>query len=94
MSVTSETRKGGSWLLEDTPVAEVFTPEKRSDEHHLMAQTTDEFIDKEVVPNLDRLEAKDWQLARTLIAGAVSLGCSARTSPRSTAAWISTRCRP
>src|SRR5438552_1061308 len=50
-------RKGGSWLLEDTPASDIFTPEKRSEEHRLMAQTTDEFIDNEVLPNLDKLSS-------------------------------------
>jgi alkylation response protein AidB-like acyl-CoA dehydrogenase len=59
--------QGGAWLLDDTAAADIFTPEKRSDEHRLMAQTTDEFISQEVLPRLDQLETKDWQLARTLI---------------------------
>ena len=29
-----------------------------------MAQTTSEFVESEVLPVLDRLEQKDWQLAR------------------------------
>ena len=66
--------KGGAWLLETTEPDEVFTPEKMSDEHRMMAQTTDEFIEKEVLPNLERLEAKDWELARTLIRRCGELG--------------------
>ena len=38
---TSLSRKGGSWLLDDTPASDVFTPEKLSEEHRLMAKTTD-----------------------------------------------------
>src|SRR5688572_2820669 len=74
MSMTSETSKGGSWLLHDTDPSDVFTPEKMTDEHRLIAQTTDEFIETEVLPNLDRLEAKDWQLARRLIRRCGELG--------------------
>jgi alkylation response protein AidB-like acyl-CoA dehydrogenase len=74
METASEVRKGGSWLLEDVADADVFTPEKLSDEHRLMAQTTDEFVDGEVLPQLDRLEAKDWELARSLIRKAGELG--------------------
>jgi alkylation response protein AidB-like acyl-CoA dehydrogenase len=74
MTTAASTRKGGSWLLEDTPAADVFTPEKLTDEHRLMAQTTSEFIDSEVLPNLDRLEAKDWQLARSLVRRGGDLG--------------------
>jgi alkylation response protein AidB-like acyl-CoA dehydrogenase len=67
MATLEQTRKGGIWVLEDTAAADVFTPEKLSDEHRLMAQTTDEFVDNEVLPNLERLETKDWALARTLV---------------------------
>ena len=74
MEVTTSVRKGGSWLLEDTAASDVFTPEKKSDEHRLMAQTTDEFIGNEVLPNLDKLETKDWDLARKLIRRCGELG--------------------
>jgi alkylation response protein AidB-like acyl-CoA dehydrogenase len=73
-TATTSSRKGGSWLLEDTASADVFTPEKLTDEHRLMAKTTAEFIATEVMPNLDRLEAKDWQLARSLVRRAGELG--------------------
>jgi alkylation response protein AidB-like acyl-CoA dehydrogenase len=71
---TSFSRKGGSWLLDDTPASDVFTPEKLSEEHRLMATTTTEFVNSEVLPNLERLENKDWQLARTLVRRCGELG--------------------
>ena len=66
--------RGGGWLFEDATDADVFTPERLSDEHRLMARTTDEFVDSEVLPNLERLETKDWELARKLIHRAGDLG--------------------
>ncbi len=39
-----------------------------------MAQTTDEFIESEVLPHLERLETKDWELARTLVRRCGELG--------------------
>jgi len=74
MTTSTSVRKGGSWLLEDTTAADIFTPEQLSDEHRLMAQTTSEFVDSEVLPMLDRLEQKDWQLARALIKRCGELG--------------------
>jgi len=71
---TSFSRKGGSWLLDDTPPSDVFTPEKLSEEHRLMAKTTTEFVDTEVLPSLERLESKDWQLARSLVRRCGELG--------------------
>jgi alkylation response protein AidB-like acyl-CoA dehydrogenase len=66
--------RGGGWLLEDATPSGVFTPERLSDEHRLIAQTTDEFIDSEVLPRLDQLETKDWELARSLLRRAGDLG--------------------
>jgi alkylation response protein AidB-like acyl-CoA dehydrogenase len=67
-------RKGGSWLLEETPAADVLTPERLTDEHRLMAKTTAEFVNNEVLPSLERLETKDWQLARSLVRRCGELG--------------------
>ena len=66
--------RGGSWILEETKASDVFTPDKLSDEHRLMAQTTKQFVDSEVLPVMDRLEQKDWQLARSLLKRAGELG--------------------
>jgi alkylation response protein AidB-like acyl-CoA dehydrogenase len=66
--------QGGAWLLEATDPASVFTPERVSDEHRLIAKTAQEFAAKEVVPNIDRLEQKDWGLARHLLRRAGELG--------------------
>jgi alkylation response protein AidB-like acyl-CoA dehydrogenase len=74
MTTDTSIRKGGSWLLEDTAPSDVFTPEKLSDEHRLMAQTASEFVDKEVLPALERMEQKDWQLARALVRRCGELG--------------------
>ncbi|MEK6630062.1 MAG: acyl-CoA dehydrogenase family protein, partial [Acidobacteriota bacterium] len=67
-------RKGGSWLLEAEDPSAIFTPEQFTDEHRLIAQTADEFVDMEVLPNLDRLEQKDWELARKLVRQCGELG--------------------
>src|SRR4029434_6335629 len=74
MAVAANVRKGGSWLLEETEPTSVFTPEKLSEEHRLMAQTVEEFVAAEVMPNIDQLETKDWKLARTLVQRAGELG--------------------
>ena len=81
MNTVGAVRKGGSWLLEDQGLSGIFTPEKLSDEHRLIAQTTDEFIDNEVLPNLDKLETKDWALARSLIRRCGELGLLGTTVP-------------
>ncbi|HEY6360395.1 MAG TPA: acyl-CoA dehydrogenase family protein [Vicinamibacterales bacterium] len=74
MKTIDNLRKGGSWVLEEADASEPFTPERMTEEHRLMAQTTDEFIKSEVLPHLDRLEQKDWQLARTMVRRCGELG--------------------
>jgi alkylation response protein AidB-like acyl-CoA dehydrogenase len=65
--------RGGAWLIEDATEA-TFTPERLNDEHRLIRQTTDEFVASEVLPVLDRLEQKDWALARALVRRCGDLG--------------------
>jgi alkylation response protein AidB-like acyl-CoA dehydrogenase len=74
MAVVETTPKGGIWLIEESPAESVFTREKMTDEHRLIAQTADEFITNEVVGALERLEQKDWALARDLIKRCGELG--------------------
>jgi alkylation response protein AidB-like acyl-CoA dehydrogenase len=74
MTIGSTARRGGDWLISDTDAADVFTPERLSDEHTLIAQTATEFVESEVLPVIDALEAKDWPLARRLVKRCGDLG--------------------
>jgi alkylation response protein AidB-like acyl-CoA dehydrogenase len=74
MTTGAQARRGGDWLIGETAPDQIFTPEKLSDEHRLIAQTAAEFVDQEVLPALDDLERKDWTLARTLIKRSGDLG--------------------
>jgi alkylation response protein AidB-like acyl-CoA dehydrogenase len=75
MAMTTATAvRGGAWLIEDASAESTFTPERISDEHKLIAQTTEEFAAGEVEPAIERLEQKDWDLARALMRRAGELG--------------------
>ena len=74
MSVVETAAKGGSWLIEESHPANVFTREKLTDEQRLIARTADEFVGNEVLPVIDRLEQKDWALARQLVQRCGELG--------------------
>ncbi len=52
--------RGGAWLIEPTDPREVLTPERLTDEHRLIGNTTQQFVEQEVLPALDRLEQHDW----------------------------------
>jgi alkylation response protein AidB-like acyl-CoA dehydrogenase len=66
--------KGGAWLIEPTEADGVFTPEQLTDEHKLIAQTTEQFVMQEAVPALPQLEKHDWKVARELLKRCGELG--------------------
>src|SRR6266446_9082246 len=65
---------GGSFLIEDRNTADVFTPEDFTDDHRQIAQTTEEFARNEIIPNIEKIEHKDWQVTRDLLKKAAELG--------------------
>jgi alkylation response protein AidB-like acyl-CoA dehydrogenase len=74
--VSAETpiQRGGGWLLESVEPASVFTPERQTEEHRLIARTAADFVRNEVLPAQDRLEQKDWSVARHLLRRCGELG--------------------
>lgn len=66
--------KGGSFLIEERQPEEIFTPEDFTEEHRMIAETTRQFVDNEVIPRIDELEEHDWKLARELVRKAADLG--------------------
>src|SRR5246127_1418195 len=67
---------GGSFLIEDRTPDEVFTPEDFTEQHLLIAQTAEEFALKEIVPNAEKMEHKDFAVSRELVRKAGELGLS------------------
>lgn len=66
--------KGGAFLIEERSPADIFTPEDFTEEHRMIAETTRQFVDNEVIPHIDDLEHHDWKLARNLVKKAADLG--------------------
>ena len=73
-SPATATLRGGEWLLQPTSPADVFTPARLTDEQKLIAQTVSDFVANDVLPVLDRLEQKEWGLARDLVKRCGELG--------------------
>ena len=67
---------GGSFLIEERAPSEIFTPEDFTEQHLLIAQTAEEFANKEIVPNIDKMEHKDFAVTRELLRKAGELGLS------------------
>jgi alkylation response protein AidB-like acyl-CoA dehydrogenase len=66
--------QGGEFLIADRTPDEIFTPEDFTEEHRMIAETTRQFIDNEVIPHIDELEKHNWKLARELVGKAADLG--------------------
>jgi alkylation response protein AidB-like acyl-CoA dehydrogenase len=81
-TVAAQRIKGGSFLIESRAPGQVFTPEDMTDEHHLIAQTAKEFIDKEIVPRLNEIEEKKPGVLRELLKKAAELGFCATDVPQ------------
>ncbi|WP_377887846.1 acyl-CoA dehydrogenase family protein [Alkalihalobacillus sp. R86527] len=70
----NKTVKGGSFLVEDHLAEDIFTPEDFSSEHVMMGKTTEDFIIKEVVPELEKIENHQFDISRKLLERAGELG--------------------
>ncbi len=67
---------GGSFLLEERTPDEVLTPEDFTEQHQLIGQTAEEFATNEIVPNIEKMEHKDFSVTRELLKKAGELGLS------------------
>ena len=54
--------KGGEYLIAETACQDVFTPEDFSDEQRQFAETTEQFVESEIVPHLEKIENQEFSL--------------------------------
>jgi alkylation response protein AidB-like acyl-CoA dehydrogenase len=71
---TSAATPGGGFLIEDSKPEDVFIPEEFSEEQIAFGQTTQEFVENEVVPHIEDLEHKKEDLMPSLLRKAGELG--------------------
>ncbi|WP_082233475.1 acyl-CoA dehydrogenase family protein [Halobacillus massiliensis] len=74
MSELKEMIKGGGFLVEDLTANDVITPEDFTEEHHMIAKTTEDFVLGEVVPKIDNLENHEFEHSVALLKKAGELG--------------------
>jgi butyryl-CoA dehydrogenase len=67
---------GGSFLLESRQPEDIFTPEDFSEQHQLIGQTAEEFAVNEILPQVEKIEHKDFSVSRDLLKKAGELGLS------------------
>src|SRR6478672_3491996 len=80
-ATTLPTKKGMSYLTEETAADQIFTREDLSDEHRAVAQTVDDFWAKEVEPNLPAIRDKKPGVALDIVRKSAELGLTGISIP-------------
>ena len=70
----SDITRGGQFLVKETKCENVFTPEDFSEEQLMMRDSVKEFVEKEIWPNKNRFESKDFKLTEELMKKAGEMG--------------------
>jgi len=65
---------GGEFLIRDIQTSEIFIPEEFSEEQRMMAQATQDFVDKEIMPNIERMDGMEEGFMASLLDKAGELG--------------------
>ncbi len=66
--------KGGEFIIRKTLPTEIFTPEEWTEEHRMIAQMCDDFIEQEVVPHIERIDKMEEGLMPSIMNKAGELG--------------------
>ena len=66
--------KGGEFLIKDATPQDIFIPEELNEEQLMIKQMTKDFVDTEVLPNLDRIDAHEEGLMPSLLTKAGEIG--------------------
>ncbi|WP_092482979.1 acyl-CoA dehydrogenase family protein [Desulfoscipio geothermicus] len=67
-------QKGAMFLLENIEPDKIFTPEDFADEHKMIADTVADFVENEIVPNIEELDKQKEGLMRSMLEKAGELG--------------------
>lgn len=74
MSTTMNKVIGGSYIIEDTDFHSIVTPEDFTEEHRMIAETTEDFVAGEVVPHDEAIEKLNYELTVEKMRKAGELG--------------------
>jgi alkylation response protein AidB-like acyl-CoA dehydrogenase len=66
--------QGGAFLIEQRAPEDIFTPEDFTAEHRAIARTTEEFFNKEVAPNIDKIQHHEPGVATGILKKSAELG--------------------
>jgi alkylation response protein AidB-like acyl-CoA dehydrogenase len=67
-------KRGGGFLTEESTSDDVFTPEDLSEEQVMIRDMTEQFVEDEVLPQVEKIEHKDWNVTVSLLKRCGELG--------------------
>jgi alkylation response protein AidB-like acyl-CoA dehydrogenase len=73
--------KGGEFIIRKTNPEDIFTPEDFNEEQRMIAQMCDDFLEAEIAPNLDAIDAMTEGLMPSILEKAGELGLLGLTVP-------------
>jgi alkylation response protein AidB-like acyl-CoA dehydrogenase len=81
MSTLETYTKGGSFLIQESSPESTFTPEDFTEQHKMISQTANEFVEKEVLPQIEEIEEQNWEVTLSLMRKAGEIGLLAVDIP-------------
>src|SRR3954447_3949530 len=75
------TLNGGEWLIKETNPHDIFIPEEFSEEQKMIRDMSRQFIKTEIIPALDRIDAQEPGLMRSLFKKSGDLGLLSASVP-------------
>jgi alkylation response protein AidB-like acyl-CoA dehydrogenase len=66
--------KGGEFLIKETEAKDIFIPEEFSEEQQMIAETCSDFLEQEVYPILEKIDAQEEGLMKNVLQKAGELG--------------------
>ncbi|MNH87019.1 putative acyl-CoA dehydrogenase [compost metagenome] len=74
MSIAVNKVIGGSFMIQDVDHQQIITPEDFTEEHRMIAKTTQDFVEGEIVPHDEEIEKLDYELTVKLLRKAGEVG--------------------
>ncbi|MBY0426419.1 MAG: acyl-CoA dehydrogenase family protein, partial [Cytophagales bacterium] len=74
MAVLTKKSKGGEFIIKESEAQDIFIPEEYGEEQKMMADMCRDFLNSEVLNNLDRIDAQEEGLMESLLNKAGELG--------------------
>src|SRR5216117_1869116 len=74
MDANSQLVRGGGFLIEQSSPEDVFTPEDFTEEHAMIRDMAEQFVEEEVLPQQEAMEHQDWNITTKLLKRCADLG--------------------